>query len=177
MEAVIKIIEGNIPEVKRSACFWCWLKCSCFLVKLKVSVSCQLTSLNLSNNRIHKLDELAELVTKVPHLKTLNLSHNEVKMAAHMRIITRCELGPYLTYFDILLTTTCSVPVWLSSWSQTGSWTSWKAWSWWSCGWTGTLCVTSSRIRPRTSGQSASLGGEMRRLNGGDTAVWLFVCE
>ncbi|TMS17750.1 Nuclear RNA export factor 1 [Larimichthys crocea] len=52
MEAVIKIIEGNIPE---------------------------LTSLNLSNNRIHKLDELAELVTKVPHLKTLNLSHNELK--------------------------------------------------------------------------------------------------
>lgn len=39
----------------------------------------QLTSLNLSNNRIHKLDDLAELVTKVPHLKTLNLSNNEVK--------------------------------------------------------------------------------------------------
>lgn len=38
----------------------------------------QLTCLNLSNNRIHKLDELAELVTKVPNLKTLNLSHNEV---------------------------------------------------------------------------------------------------
>uniref|UniRef100_A0A3B3ZN29 Nuclear RNA export factor 1 n=1 Tax=Periophthalmus magnuspinnatus TaxID=409849 RepID=A0A3B3ZN29_9GOBI len=52
MEAVIKIIEENIPE---------------------------LTSLNLSNNRIHKLDELTELVTKVPNLKTLNLSHNELK--------------------------------------------------------------------------------------------------
>uniref|UniRef100_A0A669FB64 Nuclear RNA export factor 1 n=1 Tax=Oreochromis niloticus TaxID=8128 RepID=A0A669FB64_ORENI len=52
MEAVIKIIEENIPE---------------------------LTSLNLSNNRIHKLDELAELVTKVPNLKTLNLSQNELK--------------------------------------------------------------------------------------------------
>uniref|UniRef100_H2UBW5 Nuclear RNA export factor 1 n=1 Tax=Takifugu rubripes TaxID=31033 RepID=H2UBW5_TAKRU len=52
MEAVIKIIEENIPE---------------------------LTSLNLSNNRIHKLDDLAELVTKVPHLKTLNLSNNELK--------------------------------------------------------------------------------------------------
>ncbi|XP_075902492.1 nuclear RNA export factor 1 isoform X2 [Nelusetta ayraudi] len=52
MEAVIKIIEENIPE---------------------------LNSLNLSNNRIHKLDEFAELVTKVPQLKTLNLSHNELK--------------------------------------------------------------------------------------------------
>ncbi|KAK2904258.1 hypothetical protein Q8A73_010915 [Channa argus] len=52
MEAVIKIIEENIPE---------------------------LTCLNLSNNRIYKLDELAELVTKLPNLKTLNLSHNELK--------------------------------------------------------------------------------------------------
>lgn len=41
-------------------------------------VSCQLNCLNLSNNRIHKLDEFADLVTKVPQLKTLNLSHNEV---------------------------------------------------------------------------------------------------
>ncbi|XP_062249896.1 nuclear RNA export factor 1 isoform X1 [Platichthys flesus] len=52
MEAVITVIEENIPE---------------------------LTSLNLSNNRIHKLDELSELVSKVPNLKTLNLSHNELK--------------------------------------------------------------------------------------------------
>ncbi|XP_053735741.1 nuclear RNA export factor 1 isoform X2 [Synchiropus splendidus] len=52
MEAVIKIIEGNIPE---------------------------LAALNLSNNRIQKLDELSELVTKVPLLKTLNLSNNELK--------------------------------------------------------------------------------------------------
>ncbi|XP_072293759.1 nuclear RNA export factor 1 [Eucyclogobius newberryi] len=52
MEAVIKIIEENIPE---------------------------LTSLNLSNNRIYKLDEITELVLKVPNLKTLNLSHNELK--------------------------------------------------------------------------------------------------
>uniref|UniRef100_A0A8C5H4N5 Nuclear RNA export factor 1-like n=1 Tax=Gouania willdenowi TaxID=441366 RepID=A0A8C5H4N5_GOUWI len=52
MEAVIKIIEGNIP---------------------------QLTSLNLSHNCIQRLDELSELVTKVPHLKVLNLSHNDLK--------------------------------------------------------------------------------------------------
>nr|XP_049600100.1 nuclear RNA export factor 1 isoform X3 [Syngnathus scovelli] len=53
MEAVIKIIEENIPE---------------------------LTSLNLSNNRLHKLDDLSELTTKVPNLKSLNLSHNELKL-------------------------------------------------------------------------------------------------
>ncbi|KAM4621739.1 nuclear RNA export factor 1 [Polymixia lowei] len=52
MEAVIKIIEENIPE---------------------------LVCLNLSNNRIHKLDEVADLVRKVPNLKTLNLSNNELK--------------------------------------------------------------------------------------------------
>uniref|UniRef100_A0A8C6U975 Nuclear RNA export factor 1 n=1 Tax=Neogobius melanostomus TaxID=47308 RepID=A0A8C6U975_9GOBI len=52
IEAVIKIIEENIPE---------------------------LGSLNLSNNRIHKLDDFTELVSKVPNLKTLNLSHNELK--------------------------------------------------------------------------------------------------
>ncbi|XP_014862947.1 PREDICTED: nuclear RNA export factor 1 isoform X1 [Poecilia mexicana] len=52
MEAVIKIIEENIPE---------------------------LTCLNLSNNRIHKLDDLTDLTTKVPNLKALNLSQNELK--------------------------------------------------------------------------------------------------
>ncbi|KAL4623006.1 nuclear RNA export factor 1 isoform X1, partial [Arapaima gigas] len=52
MQAVIKIIEENIPE---------------------------LASLNLSNNRLYKLDDLAELVGKVPNLKTLNLSQNELK--------------------------------------------------------------------------------------------------
>ncbi|XP_028328836.1 nuclear RNA export factor 1-like [Gouania willdenowi] len=52
MEALIKIIEENIP---------------------------QLTSLNLSHNCIQRLDELSELVTKVPHLKALNLSHNDLK--------------------------------------------------------------------------------------------------
>uniref|UniRef100_A0A8C5G037 NXF1/2/3/5-like leucine-rich repeat domain-containing protein n=1 Tax=Gouania willdenowi TaxID=441366 RepID=A0A8C5G037_GOUWI len=52
MEAIIKIIEEHVPE---------------------------LTCLNLSYNRIQRLDELSKLVTKVPHLKTLNLSHNKLK--------------------------------------------------------------------------------------------------
>ncbi|MBN3313938.1 NXF1 factor, partial [Atractosteus spatula] len=50
MQAVNKIIEENIPE---------------------------LVSLNLSNNRLYKLDDMAELVGRVPTLKILNLSHNE----------------------------------------------------------------------------------------------------
>ncbi|XP_069036342.1 nuclear RNA export factor 1 isoform X2 [Lepisosteus oculatus] len=52
MQAVNKIIEENIPE---------------------------LVSLNLSNNRLYKLDDMAELVGRVPTLKILNLSHNELK--------------------------------------------------------------------------------------------------
>ncbi|XP_036380703.1 nuclear RNA export factor 1-like [Megalops cyprinoides] len=52
MQAVIKIIAENIPE---------------------------LVSLNLSNNRLYKLDDVAELVNKVPNLKALNLSQNELK--------------------------------------------------------------------------------------------------
>ncbi|XP_051960553.1 nuclear RNA export factor 1-like [Xyrauchen texanus] len=52
MQGVIKIIEENIPE---------------------------LLSLNLSNNRLFRLDDLADIVNKVPNLKILNLSHNELK--------------------------------------------------------------------------------------------------
>ncbi|XP_051533802.1 nuclear RNA export factor 1-like [Myxocyprinus asiaticus] len=52
MQGVIKIIEENIPE---------------------------LLSLNLSNNRLFRLDDLADIVHKVPNLKILNLSHNELK--------------------------------------------------------------------------------------------------
>ncbi|KAI4893707.1 hypothetical protein NFI96_012162 [Prochilodus magdalenae] len=52
MQAVVKIIEENIPE---------------------------LVCLNLSNNRLYKLDELTELVNKAPNIKKLNLSHNELK--------------------------------------------------------------------------------------------------
>lgn len=119
---------------------------------------CQLTCLNLSNNRIHKLDELAELVTKVPNLKTLNLSHNEVKMTA---VSVENNKLP-LAWIIFKSSSHHLVYLWLSSWSRTGSWTKWKAWSWWSCGWTGTLCVTTSRIRHHTSGQSVILWGEWR---------------
>ncbi|KAM9450424.1 nuclear RNA export factor 1 [Clarias gariepinus] len=52
MQAVIKIIEENIPE---------------------------LVCLNLSNNRLYRLDDLADLIGKVPNLKILNLSHNEIR--------------------------------------------------------------------------------------------------
>ncbi|XP_058252155.1 nuclear RNA export factor 1 isoform X2 [Hemibagrus wyckioides] len=52
MEAVIKIIKENIP---------------------------QLTALNLSNNKLYKLDDLTELVNIAPNLRTLNLSNNELK--------------------------------------------------------------------------------------------------
>uniref|UniRef100_A0A4W5REF1 Nuclear RNA export factor 1b n=1 Tax=Hucho hucho TaxID=62062 RepID=A0A4W5REF1_9TELE len=52
MHAVIKIIEENIPE---------------------------LVCLNISNNKLFRLDDLSGLVNKVPNLKTLNLSHNELK--------------------------------------------------------------------------------------------------
>ncbi|XP_005988847.1 nuclear RNA export factor 1 [Latimeria chalumnae] len=50
--AVIKIIEENIPE---------------------------LLSLNLGNNRLFKLDDLTDLVTKAPNIKILNLSRNVLK--------------------------------------------------------------------------------------------------
>ncbi|MBN3302599.1 NXF1 factor, partial [Amia calva] len=52
MQDINDIIEENIPE---------------------------LLSLNLSHNRLYKLDEVSELVRKVTNLKVLNLSHNELK--------------------------------------------------------------------------------------------------
>uniref|UniRef100_A0A8C5B4T4 Nuclear RNA export factor 1a n=1 Tax=Gadus morhua TaxID=8049 RepID=A0A8C5B4T4_GADMO len=66
MEAVIKIIEKEIPE---------------------------LVSLNLSNNRIQKLDDLSNLVGKVPNLKTLNLSNNELKSDRELDKIKGLKLG------------------------------------------------------------------------------------
>ncbi|PNJ37921.1 NXF1 isoform 8 [Pongo abelii] len=50
MAATLRIIEENIPE---------------------------LLSLNLSNNRLYRLDDMSSIVQKVPNLKILNLSGNE----------------------------------------------------------------------------------------------------
>lgn len=52
MAASLRIIEENIPE---------------------------LFSLNLSNNRLFRLDDLSNIVQKAPNLKVLNLSGNELK--------------------------------------------------------------------------------------------------
>lgn len=100
MEAVIKIIEENIPEVNLTlliAVVSMTVHIVAALDEVNGQTECantcmsfQLTGLNLSNNRIQKLDELTNLVTKVPNLKTLNLSHNEVRVAAQLieRLIT-----------------------------------------------------------------------------------------
>lgn len=61
--------------------------------------SLQLSCLNLSNNRMHKLDDLADLATKAPHLKTLNLSNNEVKLASPVNPDDRKEMW---IDFDVL---------------------------------------------------------------------------
>ncbi|XP_012884426.1 PREDICTED: nuclear RNA export factor 1 [Dipodomys ordii] len=52
MAATLRIIEENIPE---------------------------LLSLNLSNNRLYRLDDMSSIVQKAPNLKILNLSGNELK--------------------------------------------------------------------------------------------------
>lgn len=52
MAATLRIIEENIPE---------------------------LLSLNLSSNKLYKLDDMSSIVQKAPNLKILNLSANELK--------------------------------------------------------------------------------------------------
>ncbi|XP_010725502.1 nuclear RNA export factor 1-like [Meleagris gallopavo] len=55
MMAVLRIIEENIPELQ---------------------------SLNLSSNKLYRLDDLSELAQKAAGLKILDLSRNEVRTAA-----------------------------------------------------------------------------------------------
>ncbi|XP_060783912.1 nuclear RNA export factor 1 isoform X2 [Neoarius graeffei] len=66
MEAVIKIIKENIP---------------------------QLAALNLSNNKLYKLDDLTELVNIAPNLRTLNLSHNELKSERELEKLKSLKLS------------------------------------------------------------------------------------
>ena len=43
----------------------------------------QLQSLNLSSNKLYRLDDLSELAQKAAGLKILDLSRNEVRAAGH----------------------------------------------------------------------------------------------
>lgn len=118
MEAVMKIIEENIPEVILLFLMFAEIKWQIihYNLVLKNQISnavightecfymclfflCQLSCLNLSNNRMHKLDDLADLVTKAPHLKTLNLSNNEVKLASPINLDDSKEMW---IDFDVL---------------------------------------------------------------------------
>ncbi|KAK2890845.1 hypothetical protein Q8A67_013488 [Cirrhinus molitorella] len=65
MQAVVKIIRENIPE---------------------------LLCLNLSNNKLCKLDEIAELVNAAPNLQSLNLSHNELKSERELEKVKEFRL-------------------------------------------------------------------------------------
>ncbi|XP_051822081.1 nuclear RNA export factor 1 isoform X2 [Antechinus flavipes] len=65
MSAALRIIEENIPE---------------------------LLSLNLSNNRLYRLDDFSEIVQKAPNLKILNLSGNELKTERELDKVKRLKL-------------------------------------------------------------------------------------
>lgn len=47
----------------------------------------QLLSLNLSSNKLYRLDDMSSIVQKAPNLKILNLSGNEVRMETCMRCV------------------------------------------------------------------------------------------
>uniref|UniRef100_A0A452E2Q6 Nuclear RNA export factor 1 n=1 Tax=Capra hircus TaxID=9925 RepID=A0A452E2Q6_CAPHI len=65
MAATLRIIEENIPE---------------------------LLSLNLSNNKLYRLDDLSSIVQKAPNLKILNLSGNEVTGSLYQHLKSEREL-------------------------------------------------------------------------------------
>uniref|UniRef100_A0A8C7FNB2 Nuclear RNA export factor 1a n=1 Tax=Oncorhynchus kisutch TaxID=8019 RepID=A0A8C7FNB2_ONCKI len=68
----IRTDPGSTPyylEIQTNHCFYLPLSWS------KMYLVC----LNLSNNKLYKLEDVADLISKAPHLKILNLSHNELK--------------------------------------------------------------------------------------------------
>ena len=88
MMAVLRIIEENIPEVRA------WgggaplhppppTTPGVPLTPPNPPPFSQLQSLNLSSNKLYRLDDLSELAQKAAGLKILDLSRNEVRAAGH----------------------------------------------------------------------------------------------
>ncbi|KAJ8014867.1 hypothetical protein DPEC_G00020230 [Dallia pectoralis] len=65
VEAVVNIIQEKVPE---------------------------LVCLNLSNNKLYHLNNVADLIGNAPHLKTLNLSHNELKTENELDMLKGIKL-------------------------------------------------------------------------------------
>ncbi|XP_051683399.1 nuclear RNA export factor 2 isoform X1 [Oryctolagus cuniculus] len=65
MDATLKIIEGNFPE---------------------------LLSLNLCNNKLYQLDGLCDIIENAPKVKILNLSNNELKTACELNKLKELNL-------------------------------------------------------------------------------------
>lgn len=79
MLVVLRIIEENIPEVRTGEAS----PEGALPVGLprRLSLFLQLQSLNLSSNKLYRLDDLSELAQKAAGLKILDLSRNEVGAA------------------------------------------------------------------------------------------------
>ena len=87
MMAVLRIIEENIPEVRA------WGGGAPLhppphhpggpADPPQPPPFSQLQSLNLSSNKLYRLDDLSELAQKAAGLKILDLSRNEVRAAGH----------------------------------------------------------------------------------------------
>uniref|UniRef100_A0A8B9EKS1 Nuclear RNA export factor 1 n=1 Tax=Anser cygnoides TaxID=8845 RepID=A0A8B9EKS1_ANSCY len=77
MLVVLRIIEENIPEVRTGEAS----PEGALPVGLprRLSLFLQLQSLNLSSNKLYRLDDLSELAQKAAGLKILDLSRNELK--------------------------------------------------------------------------------------------------
>lgn len=93
MAAALRIIEENIPEVRPLDQYQAWeaawdrwhgvrdrLASDPLTSSTKLFSPLQLLSLNLSDNRLFRLDDMSTLVQKAPNLKILNLSGNEVRI-------------------------------------------------------------------------------------------------